>query len=400
VNASEVALLERYRPFVRYDSRETFRADSPAVMTDMVRHAERGSYCNILRRKSGEILAVSEPSLFAETHPKLNLDFLRHVGHGCYPSQATIDPSDRLDAHAPDFQGDARFMHSVPGLADKVHGRVVHEDGASYLQYWFFYYFNEMPFDQHEGDWEMIQVNLDEHGEPDSATYSQHRHGDTKDWKDVPKVKTPEGGVPLVYPAHGSHACYFSAGRHHSGLFDGIDTHDGGKGEPVRLDLVPLISEQRPAWLAWPGLWGATQGHFHLSSPTGPARQTSKWGKPHQFCEDGRKWVHTFLLPPEGVEEMVPPPAPAITVREEKNVLQVTYTFPAEIPAGARPAFLRVTVDMADGVPLTYPVPVAERSATIQLPEPAAREGMAVRVSALTQNGVESEISEPVRIQT
>ena len=53
--ADKHALLDRWRPYVQYDSQESFRPDSPAVFTDM--RGEGGG--NTLRRENGELIAVA-----------------------------------------------------------------------------------------------------------------------------------------------------------------------------------------------------------------------------------------------------------------------------------------------------------------------------------------------------
>src|SRR5262245_21367241 len=237
MEVDQVRLLERYLPFVVYDSRESYRADSPAVLTDLSVPRKEGGYCNSLRRKGGETVAVSDPSLFKQPYPRLDLDFLA-VRRGKYAGGIAVQQGDYVDAAGTNYPADAARMHRLPELADRVCGRVVVDGATRWLQYWFFYYFNDMLFDRHEGDWEMIQLGLDARNVPRWVTYSQHEHGETRAWTEIQTRATGDGGrAPVVYPALGSHAAYFEAGYHHSGLLDGLDRHDGGKGLPVRPQL-------------------------------------------------------------------------------------------------------------------------------------------------------------------
>jgi hypothetical protein len=82
-------------------------------------------------------------------------------------------------------------------------------DGDFAVQYWLFYAFNEF-LDWHDGDWEEITIRLTHDGDPVAAAYSSHHNGLREDWAKVEK----RNGHPVVYVARGSHANYFSAGKH------------------------------------------------------------------------------------------------------------------------------------------------------------------------------------------
>ncbi|HYU17336.1 MAG TPA: hypothetical protein VEQ11_01425 [Chloroflexota bacterium] len=104
-------------------------------------------------------------------------------------------------------------------------GRVVHDDGWIALQYWFFYYFNDWRsgfygVNDHEADWEMITVYLSH--EPDGqavprwVAYASHDfHGDDlrRRWDDSEELELYEGH-PVVYAGAGSHASYFRPGEY------------------------------------------------------------------------------------------------------------------------------------------------------------------------------------------
>lgn len=103
---------------------------------------------------------------------------------------------------------------------DAMYGRVVRTEDRIVLQYWLFYYDNPLllpgtPFgvfwQSHEGDWEVVNVILDEGGTPLEAAYSQHCSGQRKAWAAV--TKWPGGSThPVVYVALGSHANFFAPG--------------------------------------------------------------------------------------------------------------------------------------------------------------------------------------------
>jgi hypothetical protein len=85
-----------------------------------------------------------------------------------------------------------------------------YEDTGEYaVQYWFLYLFN-FRLNEHESDWEQITVRLDSDKNPIQVLYSAHEGGNDRKWEQIEK----EGEHPIVYPALGSHANYFNAGRH------------------------------------------------------------------------------------------------------------------------------------------------------------------------------------------
>ena len=158
------------------------------------------------------------------------------------------------------------------------------------LQYFFFYPYNNW-LNHHEGDWEMIQVILDENTKsPIKITYSWHYGGSTFDWNDSRIEKVAETH-PVVYVASGSHASYWSKGDHKFSQF-GIPCSFTDHADPVKT-LVPSGSgiksldiqedlrdlpqafyvlsgniDQIP-WTRWGGYWGETE-IFSISGSSGP----------------------------------------------------------------------------------------------------------------------------------
>jgi hypothetical protein len=89
------------------------------------------------------------------------------------------------------------------------------------LQYWFFYPFNNWiqpdgrTLNNHEGDWEMIQIILDPELEtPLYTTYSWHYNGTTHEWPNGTNgsLLVVEEGHPHVYVAKGGHGSWMSPG--------------------------------------------------------------------------------------------------------------------------------------------------------------------------------------------
>jgi DNA-binding beta-propeller fold protein YncE len=192
-----------------------------------------------------------------------------------------------------------------------VHGREAlftdQETNTEYrvLQYWFFYPYNNF-IDNHEGDWEMIQVRLlnNDTRQPVDVTYTTHNGGKTRTWDDT-SVARIESTHPVVYVARGSHANYFDLGVQN--MISEIDScfidyteavkvktpqslrqfHDFG-GLPIESYHLVSISDDT-GWVNWLGHWGeyeflgVCEG---LAGPRGPGVHSS-WKDPINFAKNG-----------------------------------------------------------------------------------------------------------------
>ena len=133
--------------------------------------------------------------------------------------------------------------------------------GKNYIivQYWMFYAFNKGTMNTHEGDWEMVQVVLDQStNESKEAMYSQHTGGQKTTCSDVEK----DGKNIKVYVARGSHANYFRPYQGKLSLANDIVGDDGKVLKPRDYTLV-LLGEAGEGnhtpdqdWLDFAGRWG------------------------------------------------------------------------------------------------------------------------------------------------
>src|SRR5215217_9646150 len=101
--------------------------------------------------------------------------------------------------------------------------------GRAFLQYWFFYYWNNkafLGFGLHEGDWEMVQIGLGDDGKPQTMVFAQHDHAERCAWSDVKR----DGERPQVFVARGSQASYPRPGRHKAPL---VPDQADGKGATI-----------------------------------------------------------------------------------------------------------------------------------------------------------------------
>ena len=126
-----------------------------------------------------------------------------------------------------------------PDLRNRMYGHAVEAGGHLWLQYWFFYFYNDynlaLGIGLHEGDWEMIQLRIHD-GAPDLAVYAQHRQAEKRPWAQVGKVPG-DPNRPMVYVARGSHASYFEPGFHQTEAW--YDLADGKRNSPrTTLEIV------------------------------------------------------------------------------------------------------------------------------------------------------------------
>jgi len=224
-----------------------------------------------------------------------------------------------VTAYARVISGDEPFLNPKP------------KPEALCVQYWFFYFYNDF-WNDHEGDWEMVTILLSTAGPqepiPVGIAYSGHYAGLRRPWTLVSKVQ--ESHV-VCYVAKGSHANYFSyrpegypaeTQRAISLPFAAFKiripsswTIKGRKAidyVPPRssdsfafgcasagVELLPQVqllpSEQSLSnptvadkwwWLFYRGLWGSP-GVFKggWSGPEGPREQGIRWWDPFYWAE-------------------------------------------------------------------------------------------------------------------
>ena len=196
----------------------------------------------------------------------------------------------RLDARGK--SGDTVALHQPPHPPDVVYGRVVRaHSGRTWLQYWLLYAAN--PQDRgivrtgrHEGDWEVVQVELDDHGRPRRAVFAEHSWAQACDWNAIEH----RGAAPVVYIANGSHASYPHAGEHGRPWPD-PDDETSADGPTIRPRVIPITSAA-PPWIRWPGRWGRSDGGLipgEQASPRGPAFQPDgPWRDPDAYARRAR----------------------------------------------------------------------------------------------------------------
>ncbi len=198
-------------------------------------------------------------------------------------------------------------------FGDKIYAHVTKEAGFTVVQYWFFYAFNPGTLNQHQGDWEMIQIVLDSTETPQYAVYSQHHAGEMAEWKDVEKA---DGTHPRVYVALGSHASYFNPYQGRIGIESDI-VGNAYTLKPEDLEII-LLGEKglgnHPSaqdWLEFGGRWGnwarLIDSSIGAAGPSGPGHgeNAEKWLNPVSWGSDkflvSQTWftasLFVFFLP-------------------------------------------------------------------------------------------------------
>jgi hypothetical protein len=150
-------------------------------------------------------------------------------------------------------------------------------------------------FNDHEGDWEVVFVFLDQDNQPQHVAYSRHvkiprlYEPAVAEWAKLRLVKDTH---PVVYVGCGSHASYLEKGE--DSIANLIDYHKGDHisigpdtgqawGRPIRLANKPWNTH-------FSGNWGAlVKSWLHVvfpgtAGPTGPAQKDDKWRHPARWA--------------------------------------------------------------------------------------------------------------------
>ncbi len=375
--------MARHRPLLQYDSLESFHADSAATICGLAAPGR----CNSLHRADGSLIAAAAPGPGV---PRLELDFLRGDS---YPNGEPVREGDHLDECGGAHAVDALALHRQDGCADVAYGRARRDkEGRLWLQYWFFYYFDDkglLGLEQHEGDWEMVQLRLGEGMAPEAATFARHAEAERLSWDEVELADSGEGPALVVYPARGSHASLSRAGTHAAPV---VPDHNDGLGPRVRPALT-AIADDGPSWVQWPGRWGATKRRefFEADSPRGP-REHPQWWDPAELHREARPLGRNAPQAEEGATGGKCAPA-RLVVRREGELAVVSYRF-GEVAGGeGEPArFVAAPFAAGDDGPSTAHSPAVEgREGSFALPLPDGRKWAGVRACVVSCRGVPGE---------
>jgi Vacuolar protein sorting-associated protein 62 len=339
-------LLRRHQPALRYDSMEQYFCDSAAEWTD-------NAVNELLRADSATVAGavIARP-------PQLALGFL---GGQRYADGSEVRADDRIGDLGRDYREQYVGLRAArPDLRNRMYAHGVEANGRLWLQYWFFYFYNDynlaLGIGLHEGDWEMVQLRMHD-AEPDLAVYAQHGRAELRPWAQVEKVPD-DSNRPMVYVARGSHASYFEPGYHQTEAW--YDLADGKRRAP--RCALEVVGDDSPGWIAWPGVWGGTRarlGGIDQPSPRGPAAH-GQWLDPNSLL--------TTAWEPERRAAIA---APAVSITREQGLMRIDFDFARNRTPPTPPATaLQVTVNSRDEPqlpPRAYTFGIAEaRSGTLR----------------------------------
>ena len=288
-STAERDLLAKYAP-VLASPRQTAECKSGEPFFPVAVDAVLGREDVVLRDERGRVITTA-PTVrdLVSAGPRTHLDF---PGRALKPGCAYEKWFDSLNAE--------------PAMYGRVVSDPDHPDRIV-LQYWFFWVYNNWN-DRHEGDWEMMQLIFNHpdvagaaDDSPDQVMVAQHEGGEIQQWDSI----AVWDDSPLVFPAAGSHATYYSPQR-----WLGTDAQSGFGCDDTRtpsaiitpkLIVMPTVAPESPddpfAWLSWEGRWGEKQPSFN-NGPTGPVTK-HQWSHPVTWYEEeGREG--SFALPPLG----------------------------------------------------------------------------------------------------
>jgi hypothetical protein len=176
-----------------------------------------------------------------------------------------------------------------------IYAKVAITGSSTVIQYWLFYVFNNGPLNDHQGDFEVIEVFLDSSDNPQITLYSQHFTGQNTDWNEVEKIDTH----PVVYVAEGSHANYFRSYQGKIGFESDIVGNDG---LTINFDRTSIIMLQDQSWLNFAGRWGywGTEAEVALgrAGPHGPVfnQDGIRWAQPEEYLSQTLTVNGTYFI--------------------------------------------------------------------------------------------------------
>ncbi|MFH1638489.1 MAG: thrombospondin type 3 repeat-containing protein [Candidatus Woesearchaeota archaeon] len=173
---------------------------------------------------------------------------------------------------------------------NNVYGRQVEVGSYIVLQYWLFYPYNNW-YNNHEGDWEVVQILLDKTTkEPQSATYSFHLGGETYEWDELEKVDSTH---PKVYVTEGGHGNWASHGKHKFCSTIGDETSSSGLKLSLDFGFGLTEIDDSTSWLDFAGHWGKKEEVINLgiNGPQSPKNKKillgpNVWEEPLEWRND------------------------------------------------------------------------------------------------------------------
>jgi len=221
--AADEDLASQYAPIFYFEAEET------CFPVDISYHVDASYLYQIVD---------DEAQLVTATPSEADLSFYSSDDYYLDNQQGTVDDVGIIT----DYQS------KLSTLGYTVYARVVSDGGYTLIQYWLFYAFNKGELNQHEGDWEMVQLVLSGNT-PEQVMYSQHYSGQQTTWEQVERT----GDHMHVYVARGSHTNYF---RYYSGKLGAANDYVGANGRVLQPTEYSIELLESQPWLSYAGRWG------------------------------------------------------------------------------------------------------------------------------------------------
>ncbi len=280
VPVSDLELAEQYAPVLYFHEDEIFRPQPVEVLIENARLRQDRSFwfdLNLLNSVvTTDLVTYKDPTIFLDIWygSAGQSDYKNYSAHRAYYSEQL----------SPDAGGPPTTIYAYI-TQDTQQKKTI-------LQYWLFYYYNDW-FNKHEGDWELVQIILDEGQNPEWVILSQHHGGTRRNWEDT---KVEDLTHPAVYVALGSHANYFWENEIYPNSMQigtkqvAIPDRTGNHGRIIpQVTLLPSTEEISSAledyssvsWLIFNGHWGELSLQGDFGGPSGPTTKGDQWENPY-----------------------------------------------------------------------------------------------------------------------
>jgi hypothetical protein len=307
------ALALDYRPALLFDSSEHYR---PITVGSLL--AEKNSDDEFVHRRCDSVVSIYGPPVSICDVAGTISDLLappRPNSIGMFLSIWPYHASE--DAYRSPSCPDGAFLRDCGDSAGIYYDYGQNSHGYRFVDYWFFYRYNPVSWDEHEGDWEGVTVELNPDpnmsnasvtGSSSSVTgavYWAHgtptfRLANALQWCSDGALDSTSCTTAVVsnhaadYVASGSHASYeylCSDSCYNPRLNNNSEnSHDGRAGWDDNRDsschsdscvnaMTPVAGADAPMWPTWPGIWGGSTGNDATldksgKSPESPGNQT------------------------------------------------------------------------------------------------------------------------------
>lgn len=156
---------------------------------------------------------------------------------------------------------------------------IVHYKNKNNISYWFFFGYNYAKdvtgnvSGNHQGDWECVEVELDDNGKIKKAGLSCHTGTNNYPANELEIVHGKKDEL-TVYCAKGSHAFYNKPGKYSSFHFLGVtlshDYTDNMGYDWVATNCVVSLTDPSQVWKYFAGAWGEVGLRIDTTGPLGP----------------------------------------------------------------------------------------------------------------------------------